>query len=136
MASSCSNKLLVLLRELTAEHYDDFHCLNCLHSFRTKNKLESHKKVFENKDFCKLIMPSEDIKILKLNQYQKSGNALFIIYTDRQWIIEKIDECKNIPESFSTLKVSEHILSAFSMSTISSFKSIENKHNVIEVKIA
>ena len=136
MASSCSNKLLVLLRELTAEHYDDFRCLNCLHSFRTKNKLESHKKVFENKDFCKLIMPSEDIKILKLNQYQKSGNALFIIYTDRQWIIEKIDECKNIPESFSTLKVSEHILSAFSMSTISSFKSIENKHNVIEVKIA
>ena len=64
MASSCSKKLLVLLRELTAEHYDDFHCLSYLHSFRTKKKLESHQKVFENKDLCKLIMPSEDIKIL------------------------------------------------------------------------
>ena len=31
--------------------YDgDFSCLNCLYSFRTKNKLESHKKVWENKD--------------------------------------------------------------------------------------
>ena len=45
-----------------------------------KKRLESHKKVFENKDLCKLIMPSEDIKILKLNQYQKSGKhyLLFI----------------------------------------------------------
>ena len=27
-------------------------------------------------------MPSEDIKILEFNQYQKSDKALFIIYAD------------------------------------------------------
>ena len=45
-------------------------------------------------------------------------------------MIEKIDGCKNNPESSSTTKVSEHITPGFSMSTISSFRSIENKHDV------
>ena len=32
----------------------DFYCLNCVYSFATENKLESHKKVCENKDFVTL----------------------------------------------------------------------------------
>ena len=49
------------------------------------------------------------------------------VYADIECIIEKIDGCKNNPENSSTAKVSEHIPSGFSMSTISSFTSIENK---------
>ena len=75
-------------------------------------------------------MPSEDTKILEFNQYQKSDEAPFIIYADLECIIEKIDRCKNNPEISSTTKVSENIPSGFSMSTISSFTSIENKHDV------
>ena len=52
----------------------DCYCLNCLHSIRTKNKLESHKKVFENKGFCNVIMISEDTKILEFNQDEKSDH--------------------------------------------------------------
>ena len=37
---------------------------------------------------------------------------------------------KNNPENSFTAKVGEHISSAFSMSTILSFKNIENKHDV------
>ena len=48
-------ELSALLRGITSKHYGDFYCLNCLHSFRTKNKLESHKRVCENKDFCNVI---------------------------------------------------------------------------------
>ena len=40
-------------------------------------------------------MLSEDTKILKFNQYQKSDKAPFIIYADLECIIEKIDGCKN-----------------------------------------
>ena len=69
-------------------------------------------------------MLSEDTKILEFNQYQKSDKAPFIIYADLECLIEKIDECKNIPENSSTTKAGEHIPSGFSMSTISSFKSI------------
>ena len=48
--------------------------------------------------------------------------------------IKKIDRCKNNPENSFTTKVSEHIPSGFLMSTISSFKIIENKHDVYEGK--
>ena len=79
-------KLSALLRGLTSKTNGDFYCLNCLHSFKTKIRLESHKKVCENKDFCSVIMPSENTKILEYNQYQKSNKALFIIYPDLECI--------------------------------------------------
>ena len=41
-----------------------------------------------------------------------------------------IDGCKKNHENSSTAKVNEHISSGFSMSTISSFKSIENMRDV------
>ena len=41
-------KLSALLRGITSKHYGDFYCLNCVHSYRTKNKLESYKNVCEN----------------------------------------------------------------------------------------
>ena len=44
-------------------------------------------------------------------------------------INRKIDGCKNNPENLFTTKVSEHIPSGFSMSTISSFKIIKNKND-------
>ena len=43
-----------------SKHYSDFYSLNCLHSFRTKSKLESRKRICEIKDFCNVIMPFED----------------------------------------------------------------------------
>ena len=51
-------KLSASLRGITSKHHGDFYCLNCLHSFATERKLESNKKVCENKDFCNVIMPS------------------------------------------------------------------------------
>ena len=56
----------VLLREITLKHDDDFHYLNCLHSLRTKKKLESHNKICKKKDFCNVAMTSEETKILSL----------------------------------------------------------------------
>ena len=88
-------KLSALLRGITSKHHCVFYCLNCLHSWATENKRESHKKVCENKDFCNVIMPSEDTKILKYNQYQKSDKAPFVIYLDLECLIEKTDGCKN-----------------------------------------
>ena len=58
-----------LLRGITSKNSGDCYCLNCLHSFRTKNKLDLHKKVCENKGFCDVVMPPEENKILEFNQY-------------------------------------------------------------------
>ena len=79
-------------------------------------------------------MPFEDTKILEFNQNEKSDKASFIIYADFECLIEKIDGCKSNPENSFTTKVGEHIPSSFSMSTMSSFKSIENRHNVYRDK--
>ena len=48
--------------------------------------------------------------------------------------MKKIDGFKNNHETSSTTKVIEHIPSDFSMSTISWFWSIENKHDVYRGK--
>ena len=79
-------------------------------------------------------MPSEDNKILEFNQYKKFDKAQFVIYADLECLIEQIDGCKNNPENSSTTKVSEHILSGFSMPTISLFKIIRDKHDVYRNK--
>ena len=63
------------------------------------------------------------------NKYQKSDKT-FIIYAVLESSIEKIDGCTNNPENSFTTKVGEHILPSFSGSTILSFKSIENKHEL------
>ena len=124
-------ELSALLRGITSKNNSDFCCSNCLHSFRTKRKLELHKKVCENKDFLNVIMSSTDTKILEFNQYQESDKLPFFIFADLECLLEKIDGSKNNPENSSTTKVGKHIPSSFSMSTISSFKNIENKHDVL-----
>ena len=90
-------RLSALLKGVTSKNNGDFYCLNYLHSFRTKSKLESHKNVCKNKDFCNVIIPSENTKILEYNQNQKSHKTPFIIYVDLEGILEKMDACKNNP---------------------------------------
>ena len=79
-------------------------------------------------------MPSEDTKMLEFSQNKKSDNEPFIIYADLECLKEKIDGCKNNPENSSTTKVSEHIPLSFLMPTTSSFKNIENIHDVYKGK--
>ena len=76
-------------------------------------------------------MPSEDIKISEFNQYQKSDKSPFLKIFDF-W--QRIGGCKNNPEERSATKVGKHISSGFSMSTILSFKGIENNHDVYRGK--
>ena len=59
---------------------------------------------------------------------------LFLIYADPEFIIKKSDGYKNNQGISPTTKVSELIPSGFSMPTISSFKSIENKHDTYRGK--
>ena len=48
-------KLSTLLRGITSKHNGYFYYLNCLHSFRTENKLGCHEKVYKNKDFVEFL---------------------------------------------------------------------------------
>ena len=78
-------------------------------------------------------MPSEDTKILEFNQYRKSDKIPFIIYTDLESLITKVDQCKNNPEKSSTTKKGD-IPCGYSMPTIWTFDGIENGHDVVTVE--
>ena len=58
-------RLSGLLRGITSNHNGDFYCLNCFRAYTTKNKLEAHKKICENHDYCHVEMPNKDNKIVK-----------------------------------------------------------------------
>ena len=129
-------KIICIIKRITIKKSQgNFYCLNYLHCLRPKNKLESHNKVCDNKDFCNILIRSEETKILDFNQYQKFDKAPFVIYEDAKCLTEKIDGCKNNPENAPTTKVDEHIHSDFSVSTtISSFNTKENRNAVYRGK--
>ena len=54
-----------LFRGITSNHNGDLYCLNCFHSYSTKNKLGKHEKVCNDHDYCYVEIPSENNKILK-----------------------------------------------------------------------
>ena len=60
-------RLSGLCREITSKHDGDFYCLNYFRPYTTRNKLERHKNVCENHDYCCTEIPNEDNKILKYN---------------------------------------------------------------------
>ena len=113
---------------MTSKYQGDFYCLNCLHSFRTENKLRSHEKGCKNKTFGGIVMPSEKNEILEFNQYMKSDKMPYISYADTESLIKKIDGCANNPETSSTTKIGEYFPCGYSMSTIWGFYHIEKKH--------
>ena len=120
-------RLSGLLTGITSNHKEDFYCLNCFHSYRTKNKLESHKKIYENRNYCNVEMPNEDNKIIKYNQREKSKKFPFIIYAELECLLEKISTCCNNPEKSSTTELNKHTSSGHSLFTHCSFDETKNK---------
>ena len=118
--------LSALLREVTGNNNGDFYYLNCFRAYTTENKLESHKKVCENHDYCCVEMPNEHHKILKYNHGEKSMKAPFIIYADLESLLEKINTCCDNPEKSSTTKINKHTPSGYSLFTHCSFDITKN----------
>ena len=110
-----------LLRGITSKHDGDFYCLNCFHSYSTKEKLKKHKNVFGNHDYCYVEMSAKDNKILKCNHGEKSMKVRFIIYADLESLLEKMNTCYNNPEESSTAKINKHTPSGYSSFTQCSF---------------
>ena len=102
-------RLSALLRRITLNHNGDFYCLNCFHSYSTKNKLKKHEKVCNDHDYYYLEMPNEDNKILNYNHGEKSMKAAFIMHADLDRLLEKMHSCQNNPEkSYTGIKIYEY----------------------------
>ena len=120
-------RLSALLRLKTGNNHGNFYCLNCFRAYTTENKLESHKKVCENHDYCCVEMPNEDNKILEYNHGEKSMKAPIIIYADLESLLEKTSTCYDSPEKSPTTKINKHTPSGYSLFTHCSFDITKNK---------
>ena len=115
------NNLSRLLRGITSDHNADFYCLNCFHSYRTKNKLEAHKKICEKQDYCRVEMSIKCNNTIKYNHGEKSIKMPFTIYADLECLLEKMITCQNNPNKSSTTKINKHTPSSYSVFTNCSF---------------
>ena len=93
--------LSVLLKGITSNHDGYFYCLDCFHSYSTKNKLKKHEKVCNDHDYCYVEMPNEYNKILKYNHGEKKAPA--IIYAVFEISLEKMHSCQNNLENSYTV---------------------------------
>ena len=116
-----------LLKGITSKHNGDFYCLNCFHSYTTEKKLKKHQRICRNHDFCHMIMPKENNKILKYNPGEKSLKVPFIIYADLECILRKMSACQVNPTKSYTEKKAEHEPSGYSLVTYCSFDKSKNE---------
>ena len=56
-----------LFRGITSTNNGDSVCLNCFHLYRAKEKLEEHKKAYNDHDYCYPEMPNKYNEISKYN---------------------------------------------------------------------
>ena len=119
-----------LVRGITSTHKEDLYCLNCFHSYRTENKLEAHKKICENHDYCHIAMDTKNNNTIKNNHGEKSmKNVPFVIYADLECLLEKMSTCINSPNESSTTEINKHTPSGYSIFTHCSLDESKNKLN-------
>ena len=134
MEFSCRKKNICINTQNNFKNKSNFYCLNCRHSFRTENKLKFYEKVCKNKDIYGIALSSKIDRILEFNQYMKSDKMPFIIYADIEYLIRKTDGCSSNPEKSSTTTIGQYLPCGYSISTISEFDHIENKHTLYRAK--
>ena len=123
--------LPALLKGITSDHNEDVYCLNCFHLYRTKNKLEAHKKICEKNKYCYVFLhkDNKDNNIIKYNQGEESIKLPFVDYADLECLLEKMDTCYNNPNESSTTEINKHTPSGYLLYTHCSFDKSRSKLN-------
>ena len=117
---------------ITPINNGDFYCVNCFHSFRTKNVLKKHENVCKDQDCCYVKIPNKDNNILKYNHGENFMKDLFIIYADMGSLLEKVSTCHNNPNESSTTKINKHTPSGYSLFTHWLFDNTRNRLNYLK----
>ena len=55
-----------ILQKIISKNNGDYYCINCLCSFRTKNKLKTHKSFCKNHNYCYVEMAEKGKDISKI----------------------------------------------------------------------
>ena len=107
MILSCCKKLSVLFCKIISKRNEEFLCLNCFHSYTTKDTLKKPKNVRKNHGCCQIKIPEKN-KILKYNQGEKFMKVAFIIDADMESLLKKIIFYYDNPKKTSTSQINMH----------------------------
>ena len=78
--------------------------MNCLCSFRSKEKSNLHERVSKNNKYCEVVTCNEENNILKYNRGQKALKVPFVVYADFKAILGKTSTYDN-PEAPHTTEI-------------------------------
>jgi len=77
-----------------------FFCLNCLNSFRTKKKRDSHTENCSMNKSRMEVVPDENNKIVKFKNFEHQHELEYVAYLDFECIlpesVEKCSECSSL----------------------------------------
>ena len=117
-----------LLRGISSKHNGDYYCLNCFHSYRTKNTLEKHESLCNNNAFGPIKMPEEKNKFISSTPGKNTLKNPFIIYANFECLLHPMSTCDNTPDNSYTTKKVIHIPTGFSMLTSYAYDKKLNYH--------
>ena len=80
----------------------DFLCLNCLHSYSTKNELKKHKSVCKNHDYCFIEMPKESFRFIASFRFMSSLFSSLVDNLSEGLHNNKCTDCKYYLQYIST----------------------------------
>ena len=124
-----TQSLSKLYRGITSNHNGDFHCLRCLHSYRTDKILKDHARICNNHKCCQIVMPAKGKNILRYNSGEKSLKAAHIFYLDIESLLIKKQSCQNNPGDLHTEIKAIHEACGYSLKSLTSHDSTQDKHS-------
>ena len=116
-----------LLRGVTSTHNGDLYCLNCFHSYRTREALKKHEKLCYNNDPCAVSMPNAKNKYISSTPDKNSLRVPLLIYADIECSLMKIDSCENTSINSYTERKPLHVPCGYSIVTCCSYDKTKNR---------
>ena len=99
----------------------DYYCLNCFSSYGTIDKLKNHELVCDNHNYCEILMPNGNNKILKYIPGSKSLKITHVIYVDIECLLKKHDTCSNNLNISWSKNISTHIPIGYSINVVNKY---------------
>ncbi|XP_026673634.1 uncharacterized protein LOC113464969 [Ceratina calcarata] len=81
--------------QLSKKKSKKFICDRCLHYFCSSQKLETHTIRCKQMNDCAIVLPNEEDKWLKFQNYFRKERLPFVVYADLECILEKMTEQQN-----------------------------------------
>ena len=107
-----------LLKGISSNSNCNNYCLNCLHAYRTENKLIRHERICNDNTYCNPLMPEKGKNFSKYIQDKKSILVPHVVYADLECLLRQIESRKDNPKNSYTLK-KKHTHTIWVFNTIS-----------------